>query len=115
MKNTPEPKTSPKIRQLTNKNMRVLTMKGLLLVDFWASWCAPCKLMLPVLNEIAESDNPRITVGKVNVDQQKALAKKYRIRNIPTLILFKDGKEVSRIQGVKSKTAVMKEIMKFVD
>ena len=115
MKNTPEPTKSPKIKQLTNKNMRVPTSKGLLLVDFWAPWCAPCKLMLPVLNEIAESDELNITVGKLNVDQNKIVAKKYKVGSIPTLILFKDGKEATRIKGVKSRKAVLKEIKKFVD
>jgi thioredoxin 1 len=114
MKNTPEAKTSKQIKQVTNKNIKQLTRTGPVLIDFWASWCAPCKLMTPVLNDIAESEDNDITVGKVNVDQQRILAKKFRIRTIPTLILFKEGKEMTRIAGVKSKKVVMKEVSRYI-
>jgi thioredoxin 1 len=110
MKNTPEAKTSKKILQVNNKNFKHLTRTGTVLIDFWASWCAPCKLMTPILNEIAEKEDNGVIVGKVNVDQNRVLAKKYKIRSIPTMIVFQDGREVSRLVGVKSKRAVLKEI-----
>lgn len=72
------------------------------LVDFWASWCGPCRMLLPVVDEFAE-ENPHIKVGKVNVDDENELAKQFRVMTIPTLVVFKDGKEVKRSVGVISK------------
>lgn len=72
------------------------------LVDFWASWCGPCRMLLPVVDEFAE-ENPHIKVGKVNVDDENELAKQFRVMTIPTLVVFKNGKEVKRSVGVISK------------
>lgn len=72
------------------------------LVDFWASWCGPCRMLSPVVDEFAE-ENPDIKVGKVNVDDENELARKFRVMTIPTLLLFKDGKEIKRSIGVISK------------
>jgi thioredoxin 1 len=112
MKNTPEVKKSSKILILNKKNFVNTTRKGLVLVDFWAAWCQPCKLMVPVLNEIAEADNVDVKVAKINVEYEKQLAAKFKIRNIPTLILFKDGIEYKRFSGVKTKRFLIKEILK---
>ena len=86
----------------------------MVLVDFWAPWCSPCKLIAPVLNEIAEEQQGKIRIGKVNVDNQQALAAKYKVRNIPTLVLFKNGKEVKRFVGVKPKKALMAEVSEYM-
>ena len=110
MKNIKEVPPSKKIRTLNNKNYKTVIRKGTVLVDFWAPWCAPCKMIAPSLNEIAEEESDRVTIAKVNVDQNKALAEKYQIRNIPTLIVFKNGKEEKRIMGVKPKKAILKEL-----
>jgi len=113
MKNVPAVTDSENIKKLNNKNYKLIIRQGTVLVDFWAPWCAPCKMMAPVLNEIAEKENDKVTIGKVNVDQQQELASKYKIRNIPTMILFHNGKEVTRLVGVKSKQAILKEIEKL--
>jgi len=110
MKNIKDVPPSKKIKTLNSKNYKTVIRKGTVLVDFWAPWCAPCKMIAPTLNEIAEEESDKITIAKVNIDQNKALAQKFQIRNIPTLVVFKNGKEQKRIMGVKSKRAILKEV-----
>ena len=83
--------------------------KDTVLVDFWAPWCAPCKMLAPALNDLAEEDHDNCTIAKLNVEQHQQLAQKYNVRNIPTMILFRDGKEVKRFTGVKTKNFLVKE------
>ncbi len=104
----------PNVRNLTQNNFKQMTAGGLILVDFWASWCGPCKLVAPILNEIAEEQRGKLRIGKVNVDNQQALAAKFKVRNIPTLILFRNGKEVKRIVGAKTKKGLLLEIAEFL-
>ncbi len=103
---------SPKIKVLNNKNFKPQVRSGITLVDFWAPWCGPCKVMAPILNDVAESAVEGVSVGKVNVDHHQPLANKYKIRNIPTLVMFKNGKEINRYVGVKNKNFLLKEIEK---
>lgn len=112
MKNAPAVAESELIEHLTAQNFAHKTKSGVVLVDFWADWCMPCKMMAPILNEVAEATDGTATVYKLNVDEQQQVASQYGIRNIPTMILFKDGKEVERIIGVKSKEAVISSINK---
>ncbi len=114
MQNAPAPADLPNVKNLTQNNFKQNVSGGLILVDFWASWCGPCKIIAPVLNEIADEQEGKLRIGKVNVDNQQAIAAKYKVRNIPTLILFKNGKEVKRIVGVKPKKALMTEISEFM-
>ncbi len=113
MKNVKPVETSKKIVTLGNKNFKLALKKEVLLVDFWAPWCGPCKMVAPTLNEIAETEED-ITIGKVNVDNNQDLAKKYKVRNIPTMVIFKNGVEVGRIIGVKTKKAILSQVRSAV-
>ncbi|MFZ2796240.1 MAG: thioredoxin [Prolixibacteraceae bacterium] len=113
MKNAPQVADHPNVKNLTQNNFKQETAGGLVLVDFWAPWCGPCKMVAPVLNEIAGEQQGKVRIGKVNVDNQQALANKFKVRNIPTLILFKNGKEVKRFVGVKPKNVLMEGISEF--
>src|ERR1035437_398568 len=112
MKNIPAVADSEMILTLTDKNFQHQTKNKLVLVDFWASWCVPCRMMAPVLNEIATELSGNSLVGKVNVEQYQSLAQKFKVRGIPTLILFKNGAEVNRFVGVKSKDFLLQQIQK---
>lgn len=113
MKNIKPVESSKKIVTLGNKNFKLALKKEVLLVDFWAPWCGPCKMIAPTLNEIAETETD-IVIGKVNVDHNQDLAKKYKVRNIPTMLIFKNGVEVGRIVGVKTKKAILSEVRSAV-
>lgn len=112
MKNAPAVADSELIEHLTAQNFANKTKSGIVLVDFWADWCMPCRMMAPILNEVAEATEGTATIYKLNVDEQQQVAAKYGIRNIPTMILFRDGKEVERIIGVKPKDYIISSINK---
>lgn len=112
MKNIPIVADSDKILTLTDKNFQHQTKNKLVLVDFWASWCAPCRMMAPVLNEVADELSGNSHIGKVNIEEYQSLAQKFQVRNIPTLILLKNGKEINRFVGMKSKAYLLDQIQK---
>jgi len=114
IKNTPEAETHSAIKQLSDANFQAQVKSGVTLVDFWAAWCMPCKMMAPVLNETAEALGSTAGIAKLDVDSNRESATKYGVRSIPTLILFKNGKEVNRFVGVKTKDFLLKEINKVV-
>jgi thioredoxin 1 len=101
---------SSKLRTLTDDTFDKGIAKGIVLVDFWAAWCAPCRMMAPVLSEMAEELDGKAVIAKIDVDANKKMAAQYGIRSIPTLILFKEGKQVNKFTGVKSKQALLKAI-----
>ncbi len=89
------------IKELTQETFtEAIKAQKPILVDFWASWCGPCRMLSPVIDSLSEEYDAKIDVGKVNVDEQGALAAQFGIVSIPTVILFKDGKESKRIIGV---------------
>lgn len=89
-----------------NFQQEVLGPQSVVLVDFWAPWCGPCRMLSPVVDEIAE-EQPQIKVGKVNVDEQRELASQFKIELIPTLIAFRDGAEIGRLEGVHPKESIL--------
>lgn len=88
-----------------NFEAEVLQSDKPVLLDFWAEWCGPCKMLAPVLAEIAE-EHPEITVGKINVDEQQELGAAFEIQSIPTVILFREGKPVTGFTGYRPKEQV---------
>ena len=88
----------------------VLASTTPVLVDFWAAWCGPCRMVAPVLEEIAKEKAGSLTVAKVDVDANPGTARDYQVVSIPTLILFKNGHPLKRIVGAKSKPALLREL-----
>ena len=96
------------VLSLNEKNFEeeVLKSEKPVLVDFWASWCGPCRMMSPVIDEIAEEMGETVKVYKINIDEEKNLAVKYNVMSIPTFIVLKNGKEVGRTIGVQDKSEI---------
>ena len=84
------------------------------LVDFWAEWCGPCKMLAPILDEVAGENADKITVAKVNVDENPDLARQFDIMSIPTLIVFKDGQPAHRFQGASGKAGLLEKLGDFL-
>lgn len=97
----------PKELTKANFDQEVLQGQDTYLVDFWAAWCGPCRMLGPVIEEIAGENHPGLQVGKVNVDNEQELASRYGVMTIPTVIAFKDGKEISRSVGVRPKADLL--------
>ena len=90
----------------------VVSTNDLVLVDFWAEWCGPCKMLSPILDEIA--DEHGLLVGKLNVDENPAKMEEYSIHSIPTMVLFKSGQPVKTITGAKPKHLLLKELSEWI-
>lgn len=95
---------------LTEQNFHEQTKGKTILVDFWAEWCAPCRMMAPILNELSEDIVDPQFIGKINIENQPNLAKRFNVRGIPTFIILQNGVEVKRIVGVKTKAYLAKEL-----
>jgi thioredoxin 1 len=112
---SPSPSRNRRVTEtihLTEKNFDevLVAARGLVMVDFWAEWCGPCRAMAPVLEELAEASEGRVTLMKVNVDENHGLATRYAIQSIPTVLLFKEGAVVDRVLGAAPK-AVLQDIV----
>jgi thioredoxin 1 len=99
---------------LTTDNFVDETGKGVVMVDFWATWCVPCRAMAPVIEEIAGQTIGKVKVGKVDIDQNGPLTNRFGIQSIPTVLIFKDGKLVETFIGVQSKAALVNALSKYV-
>ena len=97
------------VKHLTEKNFEeeVLNFDGKVLIDFWATWCGPCKMMAPVVEQIASEISGNVKVGKVDVDENSELAVKYGIMSIPTFIIFENGNPVKTLVGMQDKETLL--------
>lgn len=93
-----------------NFEQEVLKSDSPVLLDFWAPWCGPCKMLLPVVEELAKEYDGKVKVGKVNTDENMALSSQFQITSIPCLIIFKDGKPVNKMVGFRPKDAIKQEL-----
>jgi thioredoxin 1 len=98
------------VKELTDDNFKKETEKGIVLVDFNAIWCGPCRMLSPIIEEIAKEMEGKAKVAKLDIDSHQKVAAEYQVTSVPTLILFKDGKEVNRMVGLRDK----EEIEKFI-
>ncbi|MDX4028177.1 thioredoxin [Aliarcobacter skirrowii] len=96
--------------ELTAANFDEVTSKGVSMVDFWAPWCGPCRMIAPVIDELAGDFDGKANICKVNTDEEQDLAVKYGVRSIPTIIFMKDGKVVDQLIGASSKQAFTDKI-----
>lgn len=81
-----------------------------ILVDFWAEWCGPCKMVAPILDEIAEEQEGKVTIAKLNIDEHQSIPMRYNVMSIPSMLLFKDGEVTHTVVGAKSKAQLIEEL-----
>lgn len=102
--------------EITDANIAGLMAEGKpMILDFWATWCGPCQMVGPMIEELAEEFNGKIIIGKVNVDENSDLPSQYGIRNIPTILFFKGGEMVNKLVGAQSKAKLQEEAQKLLD
>lgn len=99
---------------LTTENFSSEIAQGVVMVDFWATWCMPCKAMAPVIDEIAVQTKGKVKVGKLDIDNNGPIANQYGIQAIPTILIFKDGLLVETLVGIQSKAALVNALSKHV-
>ncbi|NCB48620.1 MAG: thioredoxin [Clostridia bacterium] len=97
------------LKHLTNKNFeeKVLEAKTAVLVDFFATWCGPCQMLTPVLESVQEEMGEKVEVFKIDVDEEMNIARRFGVMSVPTMIIFKDGKELQRIVGLRQKNQII--------
>ncbi len=99
-----------KVMNLNDTDFDTTIAEGVTLVDFWAPWCGPCRMQVPILEELAESVDSRAKIAKLNVDEAGGIAGRFGVQAIPTLLLFKDGNEVQHFIGVQSRETLIDAI-----
>jgi thioredoxin 1 len=97
-------------KELTTANFKDTISSGVTLVDFWAEWCGPCKMMTPLIEEMAQEFEGKATIAKLDIDAEGDLAIEHNVQSIPTLIVFKDGEEANRFIGVTKKDALVEAV-----
>ena len=112
-KSTPAKETSG-IITLTDDSFDSKTSTGLVLVDFWATWCRPCRMQSPIVESISEKMSGKVIVGKLDVDQNPAISNRFQVESIPTLILFKNGKPVEQFVGLTDEETLTSTIQKHI-
>ena len=107
---------SNKITSLTTETFdeMVASADGPVLVDFWAEWCGPCKMIAPIRDEIAEEQGDNLSIAKVNVDEAGEIAQRYQVMSIPTLLVFKDGEVAKRMVGASGKAKLLEDLAEFI-
>ncbi len=109
-------KVSEKLINLTDKNFKTYVKHGVSLVDFWAEWCQPCKLQGPVVSQLADELSANgIKICKLDVENNKRISQELGIKNIPTIIIFKNGKPIEKFVGLKGKSVLLKAMNKAID
>lgn len=99
-----------KVTHLNESNFEEKTAQGIALIDFWAPWCGPCKMLGPILEEVAEELGSKVLVAKVNVDESPALAQKFNVMSIPAIFVMKDGKQINQMIGLQDKNALIRAV-----
>ncbi|MFA6914822.1 MAG: thioredoxin [Parachlamydiales bacterium] len=102
--------SNPNIKYLDDQSFETAISQGVVLVDFYADWCGPCRAIAPIIDELANEVNNKAMIAKVDVDKAQNVSVKFGVHSIPTLIVFKDGKEVKRFVGITMKTQLMEAI-----
>ena len=105
---------SEKVKTLTDADFETSVQEGVVLVDFWAPWCAPCRRIAPTVDQLAEDYDGRVTVAKVNIDENPSTPNRFFVRGIPTLLLFKDGDLKETIVGLANKDDLVRVIDKHL-
>lgn len=89
------------VKHLTEEDFFSVIEKGITIVDFFATWCAPCRMLTPIIEQVAEHFGEKITVAKVDIDQDQKIAAQFQVTSVPTIVIYKDGKEINRFVGLR--------------